>query len=161
MTQISENQTVIAENLFSFEDDTPTLLGSYCADCDEHFFPQQRACTKCPTETLENVELGSTGTLWSWTVQCFAPKPPYRPSTTTEQFEPYGVGYVELTCGLKVEARLLSDNPSPTGNGKPGESAATFRIGDKMQLTIVPFFHDEEGREVLSFAFRPLTETPS
>ena len=161
MTPINENQTVIAENLFLLENDSPTLLGSYCADCDEHFFPQQDACTRCPTEKLKSVELGSTGTLWSWTVQCFAPKPPYRPSTTPEQFEPYGVGYVELPCGLKVEARLLSANPDPTVSGRSDDIAAYFSIGDKMQLTIVPFFRDDEGREVLGFAFRTATEPAS
>ncbi|MEO0437673.1 MAG: OB-fold domain-containing protein [Pseudomonadota bacterium] len=142
MTDAIKEQVPIAEDLFLSKGDSLTLLGSYCCDCDEHFFPRQSSCTKCPTEKLKNVELGDKGTLWSWTVQGFPPKPPYRTDKPAEQFQPYGVGYVELSCGLKVEARILH-----------GDSQE-FRIGDSMQLSIIPFFLDDEGREVLSFAFQ-------
>lgn len=91
---------------------------------------------------MQDVVLGSSGQLWSWTVQHFPPKPPFRSNASAEKFEAYGVGYIELPCGLKVESRLLENNPE------------NLSIGDSMELKIVPFFTDEDGCEVLSFAFQ-------
>ena len=55
--------------------------------------------------------LARRGTLWTWTVQRFRPKsPPY--AGRPEEFEPYGVGYVELPGEVRVEARLTESTPS-------------------------------------------------
>ena len=56
--------------------------------------------------------LGHSGRLWSWTIQGFEPKPPYDGSSSHAGFEPYGVGYVELEGGLKVESRLTVADPA-------------------------------------------------
>jgi uncharacterized OB-fold protein len=51
------------------------------------------------------VELSGEGTLWTWTVQRFAPKsPPYLPPPGG--FTPFVLGYVELPEGLRVAAVL-------------------------------------------------------
>jgi uncharacterized OB-fold protein len=73
-------------------------------------------------------------------VQGFRPKPPY---LGPEAFEPYGVGYVELPGATMVEARLTESDPE------------RLCIGDRMRLVIVPFRTDEQGREVMTFAFEP------
>lgn len=49
------------------------------------------------------VPLSRTGTLWSWTIQGFAPKQPY---SGPQPFKPFGVGYVELPGEVIVETRL-------------------------------------------------------
>ena len=142
MTEAKKDQVPIADDLFLLHGDKAALLGSFCADCDEHFFPRQESCTKCPSQEMQDVELGDRGTLWSWTIQCFPPKPPYRADKPAEEFQPFAVGYVELACGLKVEAKLLKDD------------TREFSIGERMQLAVVPFFLDDADREVLSFAFK-------
>jgi uncharacterized OB-fold protein len=84
--------------------------------------------------------LGRRGTLWTWTIQCFPPKsPPY--AGTAEDFEPYGVGYVELPGEVRVEARLTEADP------------ARLRIGMPMELVLVPAPGDGGA---LTFAFRPV-----
>jgi uncharacterized OB-fold protein len=56
------------------------------------------------------VTLPAEGTLWTWTVQRFAPKsPPYVPPE--DGFRPFAVGYVELDGGPRVVAVL--DVPDP------------------------------------------------
>ena len=60
-----------------------------------------------------------------------------------ERFEPFGVGYVELAEGVRVESRLTVNDP------------AELRIGMKMELVIEPFDHDADGNERMIFAFRP------
>jgi len=62
--------------------------------------------------TLTGVTLPAEGTLWTWTVQRFAPKsPPYVPSA--DGFRPFALGYVELDGGPRVAAVL--DVPDPAG----------------------------------------------
>ena len=93
---------------------------------------------------METVPLSSRGTLWAWTVQGFPPKgPPYLGENDPEKFKPFGVGYIELP-ELKVEARLTEAEP------------AMLRDGMEMELTLEPLFTDDEGNEVVTFAFAPV-----
>lgn len=119
----------------------PVLIGNRCCACGEPFFPAARSCTRCSGNELEVLDLGSSGTLWSWTVQRFQPKTPYDGGEAPEQFRPYGLGYVELGCGLKVESRLVS------------EGAPSFAIGQAMRLVLLPYRKDETGSDVFTYAF--------
>jgi uncharacterized OB-fold protein len=111
----------------------PVLLGSECSQCGTVSFPRQAACPRCTsTEVLER-RLARRGTLWSWTIQRFRPKSP--PYTGPEEFEPFGVGYVELPGEVRVEARLTESDPG------------RLRIGMEMELTLVPD---------APFAFKPV-----
>jgi uncharacterized OB-fold protein len=87
--------------------------------------------------------LGRRGTLWSWTVQCFPPKSPPYAVADPDEFEPYGVGYVELPGEVRVEARLTESDPS------------RLRIGMPMELTLVPA---PGGGGVVTYAFAPTEE---
>ena len=86
-------------------------------------------------------DLGSEGTLWTWTIQSFMPKTPYNTDETAETFTPYGVGYVELACGLKVESRLRENTPDK------------LHIGMPMKLEIIPMRKDDEGTDLVTFQF--------
>ena len=133
--------------LFTWPDQSPSLLGSRCLDCGEHAFPGQRSCRACSGQNTEDAELGSTGTLWTWTIQSFMPKTPYHTDETPETFRPYGVGYVELPCGLKVESRLRENTPDQ------------LRIGMPMNLEIVTVRKDGEGDDLVTFQFCAAEET--
>jgi uncharacterized OB-fold protein len=89
---------------------------------------------------MESRLLEAHGTLWSFTVQGFRPKPPY---VGPEPFEPYGVGYVELPGEVIVEARLTVSDPEQ------------LQIGMPMRLVLEAFRHDEQGNDVVTFAFAP------
>jgi len=134
------NRIPVAQGIFTWAGVTPVLIGSRCDDCGEYFFPVQKGCSNCSSSQLSEVELGNEGTLWSWTVQRFPPKEPF--TGDRENFKPYGVGYVELPSGLKVESRLLGDDHD------------AWRIGMRMRLELEAFRRDEEGSEVMTFAFR-------
>jgi uncharacterized OB-fold protein len=120
-----------------------TLLGSRCKACGEMFFPQQRSCARCCGIELESCELGAHGTLWSWTIQGFLPKPPYDGGVGDAAFQPYGVGYIQMPAQLKVESRLTVNDP------------AQLRIGMPMQLTLDPYRQTADGRTIFTFAFKP------
>ncbi|WP_409329622.1 Zn-ribbon domain-containing OB-fold protein [Trujillonella humicola] len=86
--------------------DPPLLAGSRCPDCGTLSFPAARSCPRCMRSSVEPVELPDRGTVWTWTVQGFPPKPPYVPPPGG--FVPFPVGYVDLG-GVLVEGRLVAD----------------------------------------------------
>ena len=129
------------EGLFSWPSTSPSLLGTRCMDCGEHAFPSQDSCRACSGQNMVPTDLGSEGTLWTWTIQSFMPKTPYNTDETPETFSPYGVGYVELACGLKVESRLRENTPD------------NLKIGMPMKLEIIPMRKDDEGADLVTFQF--------
>jgi uncharacterized OB-fold protein len=70
------------------------------------------------------------------------PKTPYLTDETPETFRAYGVGYVELENGLRVESRLKEN------------SVDSLRIGQAMELEIVPIRTDDSGQQLLTFQFK-------
>ncbi len=132
---------LLCPELLRFEGGVPHLLGSRCTVCGERYFPATDACTACCATTAEACDLGSAGILWSWTIQGFPPKTPY--DGPADPFEPYGVGYVEMPSGIKVEARLIADD------------LQQLRIGQRMALTVEAYRRDEQGQPVHPYAFRP------
>mgnify|MGYP003667361497 FL=1 len=122
----------------------PALLGSRCDDCGIVSFPATDACMACSGRSVRVEELPRQGTLWTWTIQRFMPKTPYNSGETPETFQPYGVGYVELPGGVRVEGRLTENDPSK------------LRIGMPMEVVFAPYRRDAAGNEVVSFFFRPL-----
>jgi uncharacterized OB-fold protein len=120
----SETEVVlspIAEGLFIQEDNgVVRLLASRCVSCESLTFPTQPTCPRCFAVEVKTVPLSSRGRLWSWTVQSFRPtSPPYEGPA---EFEPFGVGYLEID-GLCVEGRL--DLP-PDGQPQIGASMETY-----------------------------------
>jgi uncharacterized OB-fold protein len=135
-------QIAIDERLFTWPSDAPVLLGSRCDSCGTVAFPSQDGCPRCGRD-METTELPTRGTLWTYTTQGFRPKGPpegyYRGDDSDETFVPYFLGYVELPGHCKVETRLV-------GNA--------FEIGQEMDLVIVPFRTDDDGNELMTFAFK-------
>ena len=125
--------------------DEPRLVGSKCERCGTVSFPRQASCPKCTSEDVHPHELATRGTLWTWTIQCFPPKSPPYPQAGVSEFEPYGVGYVELPGEVRVEARLTESDPHALAIGMP------------MELTLVPV---PGSSDTLTFAFRPASEEP-
>ena len=119
--------------------DAPVLLGNRCRNCGEPYFPAARGCTRCTHVDLEPVELGANGILWSWTTQLFRPKVPYDGVAATEPFRPFGIGYVELPGGLRIEARLVGEPP--------------FAIGQAMRLVLEPYRASGAHGPVFTYAF--------
>ncbi|HEY8330234.1 MAG TPA: OB-fold domain-containing protein [Pseudomonas sp.] len=122
----------------------PILLGSRCRQCGECYFPIADNCTRCSATEFERCEIGRQGRLWSWTIQGFLPKAPYNSGESEVDFQPYGVGYVEMPCGVKVESRLTVADPQQ------------LHIGMPMELTLVRYGRNAVGEPLHTFAFAPL-----
>ena len=111
----------IEHTLFS-SIDPPQLAGSRCERCGTVTFPVSRSCPKCTNPEMAPHPLPDRGTVWTYTVQGFAPKAPYVPPAGG--FQPFPVGYVDLGEVL-VEAHLLAD-------------PARLRIGLPVRLVLEP-----------------------
>jgi uncharacterized OB-fold protein len=120
------------------------LLGGRCPACATHTFPRAGSCPRCGRRDPEEVALPRTGTLWTWTVQRLAPKPPFR---APEPFEPFALGYVDLGP-VRVEARLA------------GRAVDGWTIGDRVSLAVEPLPGEDPGDSDARwcFVFRPIED---
>ena len=129
----------VVEGLVAGSPEAPELIGSECRRCGAVAFPRQGSCAACASSDVQERRLARRGTLWTWTIQCFPPKsPPY--AGAAEDFEPFGVGYVELPGEVRVEARLTEADP------------ARLSIGMPMELVLIPA---PGAGSALTYAFRP------
>ncbi|CAO5162151.1 hypothetical protein FAIPA1_210047 [Frankia sp. AiPs1] len=94
---------------------------------------------------MSELLLPRRGTLVTWTTQNFVPKLPYAGSDKADRFVPFGVGLVQLDDIIRVESRLTENDPSK------------LRFGMDVELSIVPFYVDDAGNEVVTFAFAPVS----
>lgn len=133
----------IAEGLFTAGPE-PRLVAGRCGDCDAVTFPQQAGCPRCTGRTVARHELPPEGRLWTWTIQRFEPKPPYR---GPDVFQPYGVGYVEFPGECIVETRLTTADGS------------LLEVGAPMRMTLVEVYRDASDTAVTTYAFEPVGES--
>lgn len=131
----------VAEGIFTQSTD-PQLVGSRCAACGIVTFPSQISCPRCASTEMAEHLLPRRGRLWAWTTQEFPPPSPPSAGPTGNAFVPYGVGYVDLGGEVKVEARLTE--------------MKGLQAGMEMELLLIPFRTDNDGNEVVTFAFRPV-----
>lgn len=128
----------IAEGLFGLEPE-PHLLGSECRACGTTTFPAQASCARCTAVDSAVVALPSRGTLWTWTLQGFAPKPPF--ALPVADFSPFPVGYVDLGGRVRAIGRL---DVAPDA----------VEIGMGLRVAVGPLTF-ADGTEVLSYSFTP------
>ncbi|HTI73539.1 MAG TPA: OB-fold domain-containing protein [Mycobacterium sp.] len=140
-------QIALAPEISTWPDENPQLIGSTCGKCGATAFPVQKRCPKCSVGEMSEVLLPRRGTLVAWTTQGFPPGAPYK-GPTGKDFVPFGVGLVQLgleqEAVIRVEGRLTENDP------------AKLQFGQQVELTMVPFTTDEEGNEVITFAFQPV-----
>jgi len=132
-----------AKGLFAETSDGPRLLGSRCATCETPYFPRSEACHNpaCERSDMRDAQFGPRGRLRSVALQNY---PPPAPTIAPAPYRPYGVGMVDLPEGLRVIGRLDHDAPEQVG------------VGGEVELVIAPLGRDAEGREVISWQWRPI-----
>ncbi len=141
MSEVKKRALVpVSAGYFTVPDDPaepPKLLGTRCADCGEHFYPRRAICAKCLSERTADVLLGPRGTLYSYTFVHF----PMFGSTRAEHVG-YGVGQVDLSEGVRVQAPLAGRQ-------------ADYRVGQAVE-TELDTLREEGDSDVVILRFRPL-----
>ncbi len=145
MSQLQVQTVPVVDGLFAETGAGPRLLGSRCGACGSHYFPRVRRCTNpaCRSASVADVHLGPRGTLFSYTVQHYAPPPPFR---YDEPFRPCAIGLVELPEGLRVIGIVKT---ADTGG---------LKLGSEVELVLDRLVSDEAGRDVITWKFRPVGE---
>ncbi|EHI12781.1 hypothetical protein KEK_17818 [Mycolicibacterium thermoresistibile ATCC 19527] len=136
----------LAPEISTWPEENPQLIGSRCGSCSAVTFPRQDRCPKCSAAEMSELLLPREGTLVAWTTQGFPPGPPYA-GPTGDDFVPFGVGLVQLGDTVRVEGRLTENDP------------AELEFGMPVELTMVPLTTDENGEDIMTFAFRPTGRT--
>lgn len=127
----------VHDGLFRLDaDGSVRLLGGYSPSSGKHHFPVLPACPYTGADDVEPVELSNHGTLWGWTAVTAAP-PGY------DGVVPFGFGVVELPEGLRVITRITESDP------------ARLEFGQPMRLVVAPLHTDDDGTEVVTYAFEP------
>jgi hypothetical protein len=133
----------VAEGLFIETAEGPRLLGSRCAGCGTPYFPRSAVChhPECRESKIEEASFGPRGTLWSCAIQNY---PPPAPARYEEPYAPYAVGMVDMPEGLRVLARISTDDPKGV------------EVGAEVELVLERLYLDENGDEVITWKFRPI-----
>lgn len=124
------------EGWFTTGDDA-RLLGLRCRPCGTYVFPPRAVVCPNPTCTgteLEPVELSSRGTVWSYTVNHYAPPEPY---VASDPFEPYAVAAVELSEEQMVVL------------GQVAGDLDGLAVGAEAELVVDTLFTDDDGEHVV------------
>lgn len=106
--------------------DEPALIGTRCSACGTYHFPPETFFCRnpsCAGTVLEHVELSRRGTVWSYTVNHYAPPAPY---VSPEPFEPYAVAAVELADERMV---IL---------GQVAGDLAALAVGAEVEVVVEP-----------------------
>ena len=111
------------------------LVGTRCRGCGEHSFGSIVYCRNCTSSDLEPVQLGSQGTLHSYTI-VRVPPAGWRGTV------PYALGQVELPEGPHVLAQVI-DCPFER-----------LEVGMKVDLALVVDGEDAEGNQVVVYKWR-------
>lgn len=141
---MSETKTVHAlDGFFADTAEGPRLLGSRCATCGTAYFPRSAMCHNpaCDLSKTEDANLGAEGRLWSVAIQNYPPPPP---SKYNEPYQPYAMGVVDTSDGLRVLTQIATDDPHG------------LTIGCKVRLVIDELYRDKDGTSVLTWKYRPV-----
>ena len=117
-------------------DGSVALLGGWSPSSGHRHFPRGVSCPFTGADDVEPVVLDSVATLWGWTAVT-SPPPGYSGPV------PFGVGVVELVDGLRLITRLTEPDPS------------RLQTGMSMRLVADPVGVDDDGNEVVAWAFAP------
>lgn len=130
---------------FEMDHAEPHLLGSRCVACGTYFFPKESFYCRnprCQGTEFEVVPLSRTGTLWSFTNNCYQPPAPY---VSPEPFRPYTIAAVELAAEKMVVL----------GQVAPGVDMGQLRAGMRMELVLGTLYENDE-HECIVWNWKPI-----
>jgi len=130
----------VREGLWT-SDEKPQLIGSECNRCGEVFFPKREngLCSYCQSSHLKEIKLSPRGKIHSYTVVMQRPPVYYKAEV------PYAIGFVELPEGIRVETMFT------------GCDLEDLRVGMNVEMLVDKLHEEEDGTEVYTYKFKPIT----
>ena len=126
----------------SSQDEKIQLIGSRCTTCGELFFPKKEKgwCLHCYKNSLEDIKLSRKGKIVTFSVVMQQPGGGFYKGPV-----PFAYGCVDLPDGIRIETLLSADDPDK------------LEVGMDVELEIEKLCDDEEGNEISTFKFKPLS----
>jgi uncharacterized OB-fold protein len=140
----AKNKVAAVDGWFHMDLEEPHLVGTRCNACKSYFFPKETTFCRnpdCASTEFEEVALSRTGTLWSFTNNCYQPPAPY---VSPDPFEPYVIAAVELE---KEKMVVL-------GQVVRGVGIADLSAGMRMDLVLDKLYEDDDN-EYLVWKWKP------
>ncbi len=131
--------------MFTMDPDDPHLIGAKIAGRDSYFFPCHLAGgdpgVAGPAQ-LEEVELSSRGTVWSYTTSDYPPPPPF--VVNTDPYQPITVAAVQLHTEKMVILGQVVEGYGPDD----------LHVGQEMKLALDVLYEDDDN-EYMVWKWRP------
>ncbi len=147
---MAKKRVPAVEGWFEMDAGGPHLLGSRCTACGSYFFPRESFFCRnpvCRSTEFEIVPLSRTGTLWSFTNNCYRPPAPY---VSLEPFRPYAIAAVTLAAErMVVLGQVVSD-----------VDVGQLRAGMPMELVLGTLYEDDEHDYVV-WKWKPIVRGPA
>ncbi len=135
-----KNRVPIKEGIFRVPTNREQgrLIASRCRACGEYFHPKRVVCANCYSEDQEEVVLGNRGKIYTYTIsQTSYPGTPVKAPFVTAQVEmPEGVSVLSLITDIAQDE---------------------VEIGKEVELYFWKTGEDDQGNEVMAYAFRPIS----
>ncbi len=116
------------------------LMGSKCKECGASYCPPRAICIKCPSHSLEWIEMEQKGTLSAFS--CISVPTPAMMAEGFGRDNPYCTGVVELLPGVRVDARI---------EGVDTKNPESIKIGTKLKAKFLHRGEDENKETFLAF----------
>lgn len=122
----------------SGSDGTACLIGSACSACGTVVFPKIAVCPSCRrNRTMNDVEIGRTGRIFSHTIARFAPQ---------GFAAPFFQAFIDLPEGPRIFALIGAECPVEPG---------VLEDGMEMRLVIEALADTSENRHVMTYKYVP------
>jgi hypothetical protein len=115
------------------------LIGSRCKGCGEYFHPKRLVCANCYSEDMEEVALSKWGKIHTYTISRVS----YPGTPVTAPFVTGEVELPERVTALSLITDIDLDK---------------VEIGTEVELYFWKTGEDEQGNEVMAYAFRPVVK---
>ena len=128
-------------DLFTWTEDGVRIRSAKCNTCGTYFFPEysEQHRPGCSREGVEKVLLSKAGKLASYTVMHYLPPLPFK---IDRDITPYPIGLVEFPEGIQITGLMVGCEPDE------------LKVGKEVETTTFTLYKDEEGQDVVTWAFR-------
>jgi uncharacterized protein len=116
--------------------DNPHLLANECTSCGARFFDRRNACANCFGTDFREVEIGTEGSLRTFTIVAYA-----APGVQV----PFVSGVVDCD-GTSVRTNIINVEPDPEH----------VHTGMKVKLATYSLGTDDNGTEAIGFGYEPV-----
>lgn len=128
-------------DLIAWAADGIRLQSARCDSCGTYFFPASHHQHRpgCSRQGVQPVLLSKRGKLATYTVQHYMCPPPFK---TTGDITPYGIAMVAFPEGISVAGLIMESDLDG------------LKIGLEMETIPYTLYQDDDGNDVITWAFR-------